>query len=65
MKEVLCKDCGERLSKDEVALTKKLINPKTKEFLCLKCMGENFGCSVEDLQIKIDEFKEEGCSLFV
>lgn len=65
MKKQTCKDCGRPVSKDEVALNKKLIDPKAKEFLCLSCMSEMFGCSTEDLETKIDEFKEQGCTLFI
>ena len=60
-----CTDCGKTLTKDEVALTQKLIDPETEEFYCLTCMAENFGCSEEDLKIKIQEFKEQGCTLFL
>lgn len=60
-----CCDCGKNLSKDEVALSRKLIEPDTEEFYCLPCMAEYFGCTEEDLRIKIQEFKEQGCSLFL
>ena len=61
----ICTDCGKAITKDEVALSRKLIDIDTKEFYCLACMAENFGCTVEDLQIKIQEFKEQGCTLFL
>ncbi|MGN0169199.1 MAG: hypothetical protein ACI39H_00370 [Lachnospiraceae bacterium] len=61
----ICKDCSKQLIKDEIALNKKIIDPKAKEYLCLNCMSESLDCSVEDLQIKIDEFKEQGCTLFI
>ncbi len=64
MKRTICKDCGKVLLKDEIALTKKLIDIEAKEFLCLECMSEMFDCSIEDLEIKIMEFKEQGCTLF-
>ena len=64
-KKKLCIECNKALTKDEVALNKKIIDKNTKEFLCLDCMSESFGCEVEDLQIKIDEFKEQGCTLFI
>ena len=60
-----CCECGIDLSKDEVALSKKLIDLETEEFYCLDCMAEYFGCSVQDLRIKIQEFKEQGCTLFL
>lgn len=64
-KKEICVDCGRQLTKDEVALNKKLISLDIKEFRCLSCLSESFDCEVEDLQIKIDEFKEQGCTLFI
>lgn len=64
-KKKTCCGCGKLLSKDEVALNKKLIDKEVKEFMCLFCMSDQFGCEVEDLQVKIDEFKEQGCTLFL
>jgi hypothetical protein len=59
-----CKYCGTFLEKDWIALNRKLQNPNAKEFACLSCLADDFDCSVEDLEIKIDEFKENGCTLF-
>lgn len=64
-KRKICVDCGRQLTKDEIALTKKLISLDIGEFKCLDCLSISLGCEVEDLKIKIDEFKEQGCSLFV
>ena len=60
-----CKFCGQPLKKDWIALNKKLIRRDLKEFMCLNCMAEDFNCTVENLQDKIDEFKEQGCTLFL
>lgn len=49
----------------EIALSKKLIDIDTEDFYCLHCMAEYFGCDEEDLKIKISEFKEQGCTLFL
>ena len=64
-KKKTCCECGKQLSKDEVALTQKLTDIDTSEFYCLDCFAEYLGCTVEDLQIKISEFKEQGCTLFL
>lgn len=64
MKKTCC-DCGKALKKDEFALSQKLIDVDTEEYYCLSCMANNFGCSVDDLRIKIAEFKEQGCTLFL
>ena len=65
MKKKTCCDCGKSVKKDEIALTQKLIDPDAAEFYCLTCMAEYIGCSEEDLHVKIQEFKEQGCTLFL
>ena len=66
MKETkTCYVCGkENLSKDEIGLTKKLIDKKTMNFYCIDCLAEYLEVTTEELLDKIEEFKEEGCSLF-
>ncbi len=64
-KAKICTDCGKLINKDEIALSRKLIDLNTEEFYCLACMAENFGCTEDDLKIKIREFKEQGCTLFL
>lgn len=59
-----CKYCGVLLEKDWIALNKKLLNPNVEEYACLSCLADDFDSSVEDLKIKIEEFKESGCTLF-
>ena len=65
MKTKNCCECNKKLKKDEIALTRKLIDEDTEEFYCLACMAEYFGCEKADLLIKIQEFKEQGCTLFL
>lgn len=64
MQTISCKNCGTLLDKDTIALNKKLLNKELQEFSCLECLADTFCCSVEDLKAKIEEFKEEGCTLF-
>ena len=60
-----CYVCGKTpLSKDEIGITKKLIDKKTLKFYCLTCLAEQLEVTEEELIAKIDEFKEEGCTLF-
>ena len=59
-----CEVCGGRLIRDEIALNKKLNGLETEDFLCLECMAEEFGVTVEDLENRIEYFKESGCTLF-
>lgn len=63
--KVKCIVCGkEGLDKDTVGLNKKLLSKNITEFYCLDCFAEYLDCTVEDLQDKIEEFREEGCTLF-
>ena len=61
----VCCECGKSLKKDEIALSKKLIDLETEDFYCIDCMADYIGCSVQDLKEKIQEFKEQGCTLFL
>lgn len=60
-----CVECDRPLKKDEVALTRKLIDVDTDEFYCINCLADYLDCSQDDLEVKIMEFKEEGCTLFL
>lgn len=61
----ICTNCGKNLVKDEIALCKKMLGKNTKQFLCLNCLGEYLNTDPEILMEKIEQFKEEGCSLFL
>lgn len=61
----ICCECKKALKKEEIALSKKLIDVDTEDFYCLGCLADYLECSTEDLKIKIREFKEQGCSLFL
>lgn len=64
MNEETCMKCGRKLKRDEIALTKKLINRGATEFMCLICLAEHFKVSEERLEEKIQHFKDSGCTLF-
>lgn len=60
-----CKICFKaNLTKDEIGATRKLIDKNAKEFFCINCLADFLGCTVDELLEKIEEFKEEGCTLF-
>ena len=60
-----CDHCGKKLTSNEIGLTKKLISRKALEFLCMDCLAAYLGTTKEILEDKIEQFKEEGCDLFV
>jgi len=64
-KDSFCADCNVALTKDEIALTLKLFGEDTEFIYCLSCMKDVVGCEITDLQVKIQEFREQGCTLFL
>ena len=64
-KKVNCCICGKGLTKDEKALSQKILDADENGMMCLPCMADDIGCSEDDLHIKIQEFKEQGCTLFL
>lgn len=60
-----CVDCSKHLSKDEFALSQKMLGRNITEFYCIDCLAEFLECDRDDLEIKIQEFKEQGCTLFL
>jgi predicted Ser/Thr protein kinase len=63
-KDKKCYVCGKSLSKNEIGLSKKLIGRATEKFYCLDCLADELEVTTDELQDKIEEFKDEGCTLF-
>lgn len=59
-----CSFCGAKLEKDIVALNKKLLGRSLRRQLCIVCLADYLTCTEEDLLVKIEEFKEQGCVMF-
>jgi len=60
-----CVNCSKDLVKDEIALCKKMLGKNTKQFLCLNCLSEYLNTDQGILLEKIEQFKEDGCTLFL
>lgn len=61
----ICIACGKEITeKDTIGINKKLLGNKVKSLYCTPCLADYLGTTVEDLNEKIEEFKEEGCKLF-
>lgn len=61
----ICFECKKILIKDEIALTQKMLGSNADEYFCIDCLAEYLACDRYDLEIKIQEFKEQGCTLFL
>jgi uncharacterized protein YlaI len=60
-----CVICGKiHLDKDTIGINKKLLGTSIENFYCMNCLAEHLECTVDELLDKIEEFKEEGCTMF-
>ncbi len=59
-----CVSCGRAVTRDERALTRKLINRGADSFYCLSCLSILFEVPEETLKEKIVQFRKMGCTLF-
>lgn len=65
MKIKECSSCFKKpLTKDEIGINKKLLGKDIKTFFCMDCLAAYLETSKEDILSKIEEFKEQGCTLF-
>lgn len=60
-----CVNCSSDLGKDEIAICKKMFGKNSMQFLCLICLSEYLNVDQEILMEKIEQLKEEGCTLFL
>ena len=59
-----CVVCGRPVTRDEIAVTKKLINRGTTQYYCVSCLAAYFEVRPEDIQERIHYFRQTGCTLF-
>ena len=60
-----CMQCAKPSTFNEAGAYKKFVNRGSTQFLCKVCLAEKLGVAVEDIDRKIEEFKMQGCTLFV
>ena len=64
-KQYECSSCRKMpLTKDEIGASKKLLGIDTPELYCIDCLAAYLEVTPEDIQDKIQMFKEDGCELF-
>ncbi len=60
-----CVACGKPdLSKDTIGINRKLLGMDIVSGYCMDCLADYLNTTIEELLEKIEEFKEEGCTLF-
>ena len=61
----LCTECGRGLKNLDIALYKKMINRGAVRYMCIDCLAEYIGVTREELLVKVEQFKRQGCTLFL
>ena len=59
-----CITCGREITRDEMGLSRKLINRGTSEFKCLPCLATYYRVSEQRLHELIAQYRAQGCTLF-
>ena len=60
-----CFQCDRRLTADEIAVYRKMVNRGADQFLCKTCLAAYFDVTEDKIDKKIQQFKRIGCLLFV
>ena len=61
---MLCKSCSTELTTTDIALSKKLFGRQITEFFCIECIAEFYETTTDELRLKIEGYKRQGCTLF-
>lgn len=59
-----CMCCDKKLKKDDVALSMKFYGRHIENFKCVNCLSKDFNVSKKELKSRIEQFKNQGCTLF-
>lgn len=60
-----CMQCGKELTHNEIGAHRKFINRGAEQFFCKQCLSKHLGVTPELIDEKIEQFKRQGCTLFV
>ena len=64
VRETKCCRCDKSVSVNVIGLNKRLLGRHISRFMCLDCLAAFFLTTPDDLQAKIDAFRDDGCPLF-
>ena len=63
-KNTRCYQCEATLDKIAIGLNKKLLGKNGIRLYCMLCLSNYLDVTVDELLEKVEEFKDEGCTLF-
>lgn len=60
-----CIRCGKELNSIDIGAYKKFINRGSTEFMCKSCLANFLEVPEALIDKKIEDFKKQGCTLFL
>ena len=65
IKTIKCYICEAELDKNAIGLNKKLLGRNIIRYSCYSCLANYLDVTTEELLAKVEEFKTQGCTLFL
>jgi len=59
-----CKECGIKLTSDDIGAYRKFWNRDSGEISCIPCLCAKLRCTEKYLRERVQFLKDNGCSLF-
>lgn len=60
-----CQSCQEKLSTNEIGISLRLLGRNSKRLLCRECLALELKVDPNLIDKKIEQFRQQGCTLFV
>ena len=60
-----CQKCSQPLSTNEVGISMRLLGRDGRRLLCRECLAQELKVDVQLIDRKIQQFRDQGCPLFV
>ncbi len=60
-----CRDCAQVLTTNEIGISLRLLGRDGKQLLCRNCIAQQFQVDPAVIDRKIEQFRRQGCPLFV
>lgn len=61
----VCAQCGRGLTFNEIGANKKFVSRHSTQYLCKSCLAVKLDVTQEEIDRKIEQFRLQGCELFV
>lgn len=60
-----CQNCAKKLSTNEIGISLRLLGRDGSRILCRECLAQDLKIDPAIIDRKIEQFKRQGCPLFV